>query len=305
MTSRPRRLRHCAGVREMARETRLSEKSLVLPLFVKEGRGIKEPITSMEGQFRYSPDLLPAAVDVALEAGVTKFLLFGLPAQKDDRGSGAYADDGIAAQAIRAIRQRYGNKAYIITDVCMCAYTSHGHCGVFDGVNVDNDKSLPFLADIARSHAEAGADMVAPSDMMDGRVRAIRKKLDECGCCSVPIMSYSAKYASSFYGPFREAAVSAPGSGDRKAYQMAIASATADLPLALPPKTTCIYWNSIYCSMPVSVKLYMSLYTDKDRSSNDSAATAPVPSPSPISHVSMGLSPSFWSAMIPSGSLET
>ena len=174
----------------------------------------------MEGQYRYSPDRAKEIIDQCLEHGVTKVLLFGIPEEKDELGSQAYAENGVVQQAVRAIKEEYKDQIYVITDVCMCEYTSHGHCGILCGHEVDNDKTLEYLAKTAVSHAAAGADMVAPSDMMDGRIAALRAGLDENGFKNTPIMSYAIKYASKFYGPFREAAGSAPAFGDRKTYQM-------------------------------------------------------------------------------------
>lgn len=205
MDIRPRRLRSGDGLRKMVRETRVSPSSLVYPLFVREGSNIREEIPSLAGQFRYSPDRVDQAAEEALAHGVGALLLFGLPDKKDPLGSDAYADDGVVQQGIRRLKERYP-QLYLITDVCMCEYTSHGHCGILCETEVDNDATLPYLAAIAVSHARAGADMVAPSDMMDGRVSAIRHGLDAAGFQGVPIMSYAVKYASSFYGPFREAA---------------------------------------------------------------------------------------------------
>lgn len=216
---RPRRLRASDSLRRMVRETRISPESLIWPIFIVEGEGIYEDIFSMPGQYHYSPDQLEYMVERARAHGVSRVLLFGLPAEKDEIGSGAWAEDGIVQQGIRRIRE-LAPEFYIITDVCMCEYTSHGHCGVLCGDEVDNDQTIVRMAQIAVSHAAAGADMVAPSDMMDGRVAAIRSALDERGFSHVPIMSYAAKYASSFYGPFREAAGSAPAFGDRCSYQM-------------------------------------------------------------------------------------
>ena len=206
--------------RTMVRETRLSAESLIWPVFVKEGANIKSEIPSLAGQYHWSPDRLSEAVDEGLAAGVKRFLLFGLPDKKDEVGSGAYAEDGIVQKGLRVLKERFKDEISLVTDICMCEYTSHGHCGILDGCYVDNDKTLEYLAKIAISHAEAGADMVAPSDMMDGRVARIRKALDGSGYVNIPIMSYAVKYASSFYGPFRDAAGSAPGFGDRKSYQM-------------------------------------------------------------------------------------
>lgn len=216
---RPRRLRTSDTLRRMVRETRVSKQSLIYPLFVIDGEGIAEVISSMEGQFRYSVDKLPLIMDQLVSAGVEKLMLFGIPAKKDACGSQAFDDQGIVQRAIRAIRDNYPS-VYIVTDVCMCEYTSHGHCGILCGESVDNDKTLEYLNRIAVSHAAAGAHMVAPSDMMDGRIGSMREALDEAGFSNVPIMAYSAKYASAFYGPFRDAAGSAPSFGDRKSYQM-------------------------------------------------------------------------------------
>ena len=218
--NRPRRLRSSAAVRSLVRETRLSADSLILPVFLEEGTNIKTPIDAMPGQFRYSPDRVGEIVEQALASGVKKLLLFGIPAHKDETGSGAYADDGIVQQGLRAIRAQFGEEVYLVTDLCMCEYTSHGHCGILNGTYVDNDKTLEYLAKIAVSQAGSGADMIAPSDMMDHRVAAIRTALDGAGFVETPIMSYAVKYASSFYGPFRDAAGSAPCFGDRKSYQM-------------------------------------------------------------------------------------
>ncbi len=219
LTIRPRRLRSSDCLRRMVRETRVSPDSLIYPLFLIEGENIVEPIPSLEGQYRYSPDRVGEAVEECLKAGVTRVLLFGIPAHKDACGSSAWDENGVVQQGIRAIKEQYP-QCYIITDVCMCEYTSHGHCGILCGETVDNDKTLEVLSKTALSHVKAGADMVAPSDMMDGRVGAIRKTLDEAGYTNIPIMAYSAKYASAFYGPFRDAAGSAPAFGDRRGYQM-------------------------------------------------------------------------------------
>ena len=220
MIIRPRRLRSGEIVRGMVRETRASKDSLIYPIFFEEGKNIKTPIDAMDGQFRYSPDRAKEIIDQCLSHGVNKVLLFGIPKEKDEKGSQAYAENGIVQQAVRAIKEEYGDSVYVVTDVCMCEYTSHGHCGILCGHDVDNDETLKYLTATAVSHAEAGADMVAPSDMMDGRVAAIREGLDRKGFKNVPIMSYAVKYASKFYGPFREAAGSAPSFGDRKTYQM-------------------------------------------------------------------------------------
>lgn len=220
MNIRPRRLRGTEVLRKMVRETRVDKSSLIYPIFVKEGSNIKEEISTMPGQFRYSIDTLPKALEELLKAGVNKVMLFGIPEHKDEVGSQAYAKEGIVQKALKEARGAFGNDMYLITDVCMCEYTSHGHCGVLMGQEVENDRTLELLAKTALSHVEAGADMVAPSDMMDGRVRAIREILDAEGHKEIPIMSYAVKYASAFYGPFRDAAGSAPSFGDRKSYQM-------------------------------------------------------------------------------------
>ena len=219
LLNRPRRLRTTPEIRSMVRETRMSPSSLIQPLFAIEGENIKHEIPSLPGQYHWSPDRICEAVQECVDAGVDKVILFGLPAEKDEIGSGAWAENGIVQQAVRVIKKNFPNVT-VITDVCMCEYTSHGHCGILCDHYVDNDKTLEVLAKTALSHAQAGADMVAPSDMMDGRVGAIRKILDDNGFINVPVMAYSAKYASAFYGPFRDAAGSAPSFGDRKSYQM-------------------------------------------------------------------------------------
>lgn len=219
LIQRPRRLRGSETLRKMVRETRIDKSSLIYPLFVKEGTGIEEEIPSMEGQYRYSVDRLPYELERLQKAGVSSIMLFGIPDHKDEVGSGAYDEYGIVQKALREARRQFPD-LYYITDVCMCEYTSHGHCGVLCGHEVENDKTLELLAKTALSHVQAGADMVAPSDMMDGRVLAIRNLLDENGYKEAPIMSYAVKYASAFYGPFRDAAGSAPSFGDRKSYQM-------------------------------------------------------------------------------------
>lgn len=219
MINRPRRLRNGDVLRKMVRETRMSKSSLIYPAFVVEGENRTEEIPSMAGQYRYSVDRILYKAEEMLNAGVDKMMLFGIPDHKDACGSEAYAEHGIVQEAMRALKARFP-ELYLIGDVCMCEYTSHGHCGILDGDYVDNDKTLEYLAKIALSQVEAGADMVAPSDMMDGRVAAIRELLDNSGHINTPIMSYAVKYASSFYGPFRDAADSAPAFGDRKSYQM-------------------------------------------------------------------------------------
>lgn len=219
LTERPRRLRKNPVIRGMVRETRLSADTLVYPMFVVEGENIKEEIPSMPNQYRYSIDRMSEIIEELLKAGVKSVLLFGIPSHKDACGSEAWNPDGIVQKAVRYIKEKYP-QMYVITDVCMCEYTSHGHCGILEGEYVDNDKTLEVLAKVALSHVEAGADMVAPSDMMDGRIRAIREMLDAHHFEDIPIMSYAVKYASSYYGPFRDAADSAPSFGDRKSYQM-------------------------------------------------------------------------------------
>jgi porphobilinogen synthase len=208
----------------MVRETALRVDDFVYPLFAVHGRGVREPIGSMPGQCRLSIDELLKECKDAASMGIPAVLLFGLPRDKDPRGTEAYADDGIIQQAVRAVKDTIPD-LLVITDVCLCEYTSHGHCGVVEDGRVKNDPTLELIARTAVSHAEAGADMVAPSDMMDGRVAAIREGLDEAGFPETPIMAYSAKYASAFYGPFREAADSTPQFGDRRSYQMDPANA--------------------------------------------------------------------------------
>ena len=219
MITRPRRLRQNPVLRKMVRETRMDASSLIYPMFVREGSGIKEEIPAMEGQYRYTTDTMLYALEDLEKAGVRSVMFFGIPDVKDEVGSGAYAEDGIVQRALREARAHFP-EMYLITDVCMCEYTSHGHCGLLKGHDVDNDSTLELLAKTAVSHVQAGADMVAPSDMMDGRVLAIRNALDDHGYENTPIMSYAVKYASSFYAPFRDAAASAPSFGDRKSYQM-------------------------------------------------------------------------------------
>jgi porphobilinogen synthase len=216
---RGRRLRRTPGLRRLVRETRLHPDMLVQPLFVRPGHEVREEIGAMPGQFRLSPDELPAEAARLRAAGVGAVLLFGLPGDKDDQGSGAWADDGIVQQALRTLRAA-DPELTLIADVCLCEYTSHGHCGVFAGDTVDNDATLPLLARSAVSLAAAGADVVAPSAMMDGQVAAIRRALDGEGRQDAAILAYAAKHASAFYGPFRDAADSAPQRGDRKSYQM-------------------------------------------------------------------------------------
>jgi porphobilinogen synthase len=217
--SRNRRLRETSAIRAMVRENKLTPDDFIFPIFAVEGKGIKEEISSIADNYHYSVDRLEGVIKEVEEAGVKGVIVFGLPDSKDEIASSAFDPNGIVQKAVRKIKE-LSPELYVITDVCMCQYTSHGHCGIIEDGKVINDKSLTYLAKIALSHAEAGADMVAPSDMMDGRVAAIREILDKNKYKHIPIMSYSAKYSSAFYGPFREAAHSAPGFGDRKTYQM-------------------------------------------------------------------------------------
>ena len=219
LIQRPRRLRTTPTLRSMVRETRVSPASLIYPVFVDEQLTGTRPIDSLPGQYQYGLDSVDKAIEECIASGVHSCILFGIPAKKDALGSSAWDLNGVVQQAVRIIKKRYPD-FYVITDVCMCEYTDHGHCGALCGHTVDNDATLELLSKVAVSHAKAGADMVAPSDMMDGRVAAIRAALDENGFQNVPIMAYSAKYASAFYGPFRSAAGSAPSFGDRKGYQM-------------------------------------------------------------------------------------
>lgn len=218
-----RRLRRDERIRALMQETRLHPKDFIYPVFVTEGEGIKNPVDSMPGVFQYSVDCLDEILDRVKEAGIGGVMLFGIPACKDPQGSQAYARDGVTQRAVRYIREKYP-EIYIVVDVCLCEYTSHGHCGMVRGEEILNDETLPYLVKMAVSLVEAGADMVAPSDMMDGRVAAIREGLDRAGFTQTPIMAYSAKFASAYYGPFRDAAQSAPGFGDRKSYQMDFAN---------------------------------------------------------------------------------
>lgn len=221
---RPRRLRHHPLLRDLVRETRLTAGELILPLFVRPGRGVRREIAALPGHYQLSVDTLVEEVGRARDLGLRAFLLFGIPEHKDATGSSALDEQGIIPQALRALRQAYGESVLLITDECFCEYTDHGHCGVLADYgrrrDVDNDATLPLLAEQCVCHARAGADMVAPSGMLDGMVGAIRRGLDAAGFTWLPIMSYAAKYASSFYGPFREAAESAPQFGDRGGYQM-------------------------------------------------------------------------------------
>ena len=223
MMLRLRRLRRTAALRGLVAEITIRREGLIYPIFVQYGKDIKEEVASMPGVFRYSVDRLGEIADEVLRAGIGGVMLFGIPEEKDERGSGAYDENGIVPQAIRFLKnycKERGREIVIIADICLCEYTSHGHCGVLENGQVDNDKSLPLHAMSALAAVRAGADMVAPSSMMDGVVSAIRAMLDDAGYTHVPIMGYSAKFASAFYGPFRDAADSAPQSGDRKGYQM-------------------------------------------------------------------------------------
>ena len=216
---RLRRLRRTEALRSMVRESHVDVKDLIYPLFVVEGHNLRQEVTSMPGVFRYSPDRLPRELDEVAGLGIPAVLLFGIPQKKDEVGSAAYDPEGVIQKAIQAIKSSTP-ELVVVTDVCLCEYTDHGHCGIVTDGYVDNDRTLELLAEMAVSHAEAGADIVAPSDMMDGRVGIIREALDENGFEHIPILSYAVKYASAFYGPFREAAESAPRFGDRRSYQM-------------------------------------------------------------------------------------
>jgi len=216
---RMRRLRANDSIRRLVRETVLGVDDLIYPVFAAEGKGVRQPVEAMPGIFRYSSDTLLEEVAGAVELGIPGVLLFGVPSRKDDRASEAYREDGVVQRAVREIKRAFP-KLLVVTDVCLCAYTNHGHCGVVEGQEILNDPSLELLARTAVSHARAGADMVAPSDMMDGRVRAIRDALDASGFSGTSIMAYSAKYASAYYGPFRDACASPPQFGDRRTYQM-------------------------------------------------------------------------------------
>jgi porphobilinogen synthase len=224
MIIRPRRLRHSPAIREMVRETTLSPKDFIYPLFVKHGRDEKVPISSLPGQYQFTVDTVVKEAEEAFSMGVPAIILFGLPDEKDAVGSRSYADDGIVQRAISAIKEKIPEMV-VMTDVCLCEYTDHGHCGIIKDNRVDNDATLEILARQSVSHAKAGADFVAPSDMMDGRIAAIRKELDANHFDDTGILSYAVKYASSFYGPFREAADCAPQFGDRAGYQMDPANA--------------------------------------------------------------------------------
>ncbi|WP_425446731.1 porphobilinogen synthase [Dethiothermospora halolimnae] len=220
ITKRPRRLRANKAIRDLIRETKITPDDLVYPIFVVEGKNRKEEISTLKGNYHLSVDMLYEEVKEIRDCGIKSLLIFGIPDNKDCLGTESYSDNGIVQRAVREIKKNYKDM-YIITDICMCQYTDHGHCGILteEGI-IDNDETLDYLGKIAVSHAKAGADMVAPSDMMDARIGYIRKQLDKEGYSNIPIMAYSAKYASSFYGPFRAAAHSAPSFGDRKTYQM-------------------------------------------------------------------------------------
>lgn len=221
---RGRRYRNHPILRESLTETIIEKRTLVQPVFITEAETAPVPISSMPGIQRYPLESSLRYVETLMNSGINKIILFGIPAEKDALGKEAYNTKGVIQNAVREFKKKFGNDIYIITDVCMCEYTSHGHCGIIKNQNVDNDSTLPYLSRIALSHVEAGADMVAPSDMMDGRIQIIREGLDNNGFTDIPIMSYSVKYASAFYGPFREAADSAPEYGDRKGYQLNPAS---------------------------------------------------------------------------------
>lgn len=222
--TRLRRLRKTGAIRDMTRETRLDARDFIYPVFVEHGRGVKREVESMPGVYRYSVDMLPEILDRAKKAGIAGVLLFGIPERKDECGTGAYDENGPAQNAARLIKKDYP-EILTVADICLCEYTSHGHCGIVQNGRVMNDETLPLLAKSAVSMAGAGADIIAPSDMMDGRVAYIRRELDAAGFLDMPIMSYSAKFASGFYSPFRDAADSAPEFGDRRAYQMDCANA--------------------------------------------------------------------------------
>lgn len=214
-----RRLRTSEPMRRLVRETKIAAAEMIYPIFVIEGENIKNPVDSMPGVYQYSSDRIGEVLQEVTESGISGILIFGIPAHKDECGTQAYAPDGITQRAVRQIKRDYPD-LLVIADVCLCEYTSHGHCGLVADGKILNDETLPLLAKMSVSLAEAGADIIAPSDMMDGRVAAIRQALDENGFIDVPIMAYSAKFASAYYGPFREAAHSAPGFGDRRSYQM-------------------------------------------------------------------------------------
>lgn len=217
--NRFRRLRASGALRRMVQETHINKSDLIYPIFVAEGKNIKKPVDSMPGVYQYSVDMLDEVLDEIAESGISGLLIFGIPAHKDELASSAYDDSGVTQQAIRYIKEKYPDMI-VIADVCLCEYTSHGHCGVICDGKILNDETLPLLSKMSVSLAKAGADIIAPSDMMDGRVAAIRHSLDENGFSDTPILSYSAKFASGYYSPFRDAAESSPAFGDRKTYQM-------------------------------------------------------------------------------------
>lgn len=217
--NRFRRLRASGALRRMVQETHINKSDLIYPIFVAEGKNIKKPVDSMPGIYQYSVDTLDEVLDEVAESGISGLLIFGIPAHKDELASSAYDDSGVTQQAIRYIKEKYPDMI-VIADVCLCEYTSHGHCGVICDGKILNDETLPLLSKMSVSLAKAGADIIAPSDMMDGRVAAIREALDENGFSGTPILSYSAKFASGYYSPFRDAAESSPAFGDRKTYQM-------------------------------------------------------------------------------------
>lgn len=220
MNIRPRRLRKSPIIREMVAETRLSKDMFIYPYFVVPGTGIKHSIDAMPGISHFSADTMVKDVESSIKLGINKVLLFGVGEEKSENASTAYDSNSVVSNAVRVLKKEFGDDLFVVTDVCTCAYTTHGHCGILHNNYVDNDKTVDVLAKMALSHAQAGADMIAPSDMMDGRIAGIRSKLDSNGFENAGIMSYSVKFASAYYGPFREAADSAPGKGDRKAYQM-------------------------------------------------------------------------------------
>ena len=272
---RPRRLRKSPAIRDMVRETALSVKDLIYPIFVRYGRGIKEPIPSMPGQFRYSVDMLSSEIKEVWSLGIPAVILFGIPEKKDFIGSSAWEEDGVVQQAVKEIKNCIPD-IVVITDVCLCEYTEHGHCGIPKDGKIDNDTTLEYLCKQAVSHAKAGADIVAPSDMMDGRVAAIRDALDQEGYQDVAILSYAVKYASGFYGPFRDAAESAPKFGDRSTYQMDPANAReaireveldieegADMVMVKPalPYLDIIYMVRQICELPLAAYNVSGEYT--------------------------------------------
>jgi porphobilinogen synthase len=247
---RPRRLRTSPALRRLVAETSLNVSQLVLPLFARSGKKLRRPVAAMPGVFQLSPDEILREAATAHALGIPAVLLFGIPDKKDDKASGAYAKNGIVQQVVRLLKKELPS-LLVITDVCLCEYMEHGHCGIVHGGKILNDPTLKLLARTAASHAEAGADIVAPSDMMDGRVRAIRAELDNAGFMDTPIMSYAAKFASAFYGPFREVAESAPSFGDRRSYQMDAANgneALREVALDIQEGADLVCWR---CAAPV------------------------------------------------------